>query len=72
MLNKNIISRREIIEFIYIAYAQAIKKDLKKVKYIIIDASYHDYLSEINNDFEDYKSFFLIRDPREQLLCFLK
>ena len=72
MLNKNIISRREIIEFFYIAYAQSIKKDLNKIKYIIIDASYHDYLSEINNDFEDYKSFFLIRDPREQLLSFLK
>lgn len=72
MLNKNIFSRREIIEYFYIAYAQAIKKDLKEVKYIMVDASYHDYLSEINSDFKIYKSFFLLRDPREQLLSFLK
>lgn len=72
MLNKNTISRREIIEYFYISYAQAIKKDLKKIKYIIVDAVYHDHLNEINYDFENYKSFFLLRDPREQLLSFLK
>ena len=69
---KNNITRRELIENIYIAYALAIKKDLNNIKYIIIDATYHDYLDKINFDFKNYKSFFLLRDPREQLLSFLK
>lgn len=70
--NKNNITRRKLIENIFLAYALAIKKDLNKIKYIIIDATYRDYLDKINYDFKDYKSFFLLRDPREQLLSFLK
>ena len=30
------------------------------------------FLDEINSDFKKYKSFFLLRDPREQLLSLLK
>lgn len=70
--NRKVFKRREIIENIYLSYALAIKKDLKKIKYIIVDATYHDYLDKINFDFKDYKSIFLLRDPREQLLSFLK
>jgi len=70
--DQNIITRRKLIENILIAYALAIKKDLNKIKYIIIDATYRDYLDKINYDFKDYKSFFLLRDPREQLLSLLK
>lgn len=70
--DQNIITRKKLIENIFIAYALAIKKDLKKLKYIIIDATYRDYLDKINYDFKEYKSFFLLRDPREQLLSLLK
>ena len=70
--NKKILTRKELIKNIYISYALAIKKDLKNVKYFIIDATYHDYLNKIDFDFKEYKSFFLLRDPREQLLSFLK
>ena len=70
--SKNTITRRELIESVYIAYAIAIKKDLKNIKYFIINATYHDYLNEIDFDFKNHKSFFLLRDPREQLLSFLK
>lgn len=69
---KKTFTRKEIIENIYISYALAIKKDLKKVKYFIIDATYHDYLDKINFDFKNFKSIYLIRDPREQLLSLLK
>ncbi len=70
--NKKIFTRKEIIENIYTSYALAIKKDLNNIKYFIIDATYHDYLKKIDLDFKEYKSLFLLRDPREQLLSFLK
>lgn len=70
--HKKILTRKEIIENIYISYALAIKKDLKNIKYFIIDATYRDNLDKIDFDFKKYKSFFLLRDPREQLLSLLK
>ncbi len=69
---KKTILRKELIEYIYLSYAAAIKKELSNIKYFLIDGTYRDFLDEINSDFKKYKSFFLLRDPREQLLSLLK
>lgn len=72
ILKKGFFTRKKLIEIIMLSYAKAIKKNIKKVKYIFIDATYGDYLDKINFDFKKYKSICLLRDPREQLLSLSK
>lgn len=68
----NNFSRKELIEKISICYGASIGKNEKKIKYIIIDATYKNFLNKINYDFDKFKSIFLLRDPRETFLSMLK
>ena len=76
-LKKNIrnieLNRKNIIKIIYASYAVAAGKNLNKVKYFFIDATYNDYTIDIIKDFQKEVSFlFLMRDPRDNFLSLTK
>ena len=67
-LEKNILNRKNILIGIYMSFATAIGKEIKKIRVYFIDNTYNDNIDEILNDFENCNFLYLIRDPRETFI----
>ncbi|MBL7074363.1 sulfotransferase [candidate division KSB1 bacterium] len=66
-LHKHKLCARNVYYGIFYAYACACNKRIEKVRVIIADAFYDNYMSEILNDFSDARFIHIVRDHRANI-----